>query len=259
MPLNACLQDWSRRRVWLIGASAGIGEALSAALHAQGAQLAVSARGTQGLRALASRCPGVECVPLDLTRPDDFGDAVTRVEDMLGGIDLVIFSAGAYAPGAAPDLDLTSARATLETNVVATISAVLQVLPHLQRGSGIVLTGSVAGYRGLPRAGVYGASKAAVNNFAETLYLDLKSRGISVYLANPGFVDTRLTRQNDFYMPALITPERATQYLLKGLARGRFEIHFPRRFTWLVKLLRLLPTSLYLRLASWGGRDETVD
>lgn len=109
----------------------------------------------------------------------------------------------------------------------------------------ISLVGSVAGYRGLPLSLAYGPTKAALINLAETLYLDVHRHGIGVSLINPGFVDTPLTRTNDFEMPALLTPEQAAQAILKGWARGAFEIHFPRRFTWGMKLLRLLPYALF--------------
>lgn len=106
---------------------------------------------------------------------------------------------------------------------------------------GIAIIASVAGWIGLPKASVYGPSKAALINLAEILYSDLHPRGLDVYLINPGFVNTQLTAQNDFDMPALQTPDEAASAILRGIAAGRFEIHFPRRFTLLIKLLRLLP------------------
>jgi short-subunit dehydrogenase len=126
------------------------------------------------------------------------------------------------------------------------------VLPLLARngGGGLVLVSSVAGYRGLPKALGYGPPKAALIHFAETLFLDLRSRGVGVWVVNPGFVATRLTAQNDFRMPALMTPEAAAEAFLAGMASGRFDIHFPKRFTRFMKLLRLLPYSLYFRLAA---------
>jgi len=116
--------------------------------------------------------------------------------------------------------------------------------PHLS------LVASVAGYRGLPRAMAYGPSKAALINFAETLYLDLAPRGVSVFLINPGFVATPLTARNDFEMPALISAEEAARRIIDGFASGRFEIHFPRRFTGVLKMLRMLPDRLYFHLIS---------
>ncbi len=121
------------------------------------------------------------------------------------------------------------------------------VLPHmLARHSGhISLVSSVAGFRGLPNGLAYGPTKAALINLAETLYLDLRAAGIGVSLINPGFVETPLTAQNPFTMPALISPAQAAQEILRGWSRGTFDIHFPRRFTRWLKLLRLLPYRLY--------------
>jgi short-subunit dehydrogenase len=103
----------------------------------------------------------------------------------------------------------------------------------------------VAGYGGLPKALIYGASKAALINFTETLYLDLHGRGLGVYLINPGFVRTPLTARNDFPMPHLIDADRAAQEIVAGLERGEFEIHFPKAFSRKLKLLRLLPYRWY--------------
>jgi len=130
-----------------------------------------------------------------------------------------------------------------EVNYMGALYLLAAVLPALRaRGQGhISLVGSVAGYRGLPNSLAYGPTKAALINLAETLYLDLRTQGIGVSLINPGFVDTPLTRQNEFKMPALITPEQAAQEILKGWARGEFEIHFPKRFTRWMKVLQLLP------------------
>ncbi|RYY71802.1 MAG: SDR family NAD(P)-dependent oxidoreductase, partial [Comamonadaceae bacterium] len=137
-----------------------------------------------------------------------------------------------------------------QVNYVGALHVVDGVLPALlAQGSGhLSLMGSVAGYRGLPKSLAYGPTKAALINLAETLYLDLRERGIGVSVVNPGFVRTPLTAQNDFHMPALITPQAAAQATLRGWARGAFEIHFPRRFTLVMKLLRLLPFGIYQSL-----------
>ena len=121
------------------------------------------------------------------------------------------------------------------------------VLPMLRaQGHGhLSLVASVAGYRGLPNALAYGPSKAALQHLAETLYLDLRPEGIGVSVINPGFVATLLTAGNRFNMPALLTPEQAAQAIVHGWAKGRFDIHFPKRFTLWLKLLRHMPHSVY--------------
>jgi short-subunit dehydrogenase len=147
-------------------------------------------------------------------------------------------------------LDANDIDRLLAINLRAPMAAAARLIPQLlKQGSGaLAFVSSVAGYRGLPKAAAYGPTKAALINFAETLYLDLAPRGLSVYLINPGFVATPMTAANDFEMPALISPQQAAEEIIAGFGRGSFEIHFPRRFTYWLKLLRLLPYSLYFAL-----------
>lgn len=249
-PLNTPITDWRGRRVWLVGASSGIGAALARELAARGASLALSARRRDKLEELVAACPGARVEPLDVTRPGDF----PRVRDGLlgawGGLDVVILNAGTYRPLRAWELTPELIRETLRTNLEGLLDGVAAALPPLlEGGSGaLVLMGSVAGYGGLPRATLYGPSKAALINLAEVLYLDLAPRGVSVFLVNPGFVATPLTARNDFPMPALISAEEAASRILAGLATGAFEIHFPQRFTLVLRLLRWLPRRLYFPL-----------
>lgn len=250
MPLNRPVRDWTGRRVWIVGASSGIGAALAEALSARGARLALSARRREALEAVAARCGGALVVPMDVTISADHARAASAVQEVLGGIDMVIFNAGTYRPMRAWELDPVSIRNTVDTNLTGVMEGVAAVVPHmLARGEGaIVLVGSVAGYGGLPKAAAYGPTKAALINFAEVLHLDLAPRGIDVFLVNPGFVDTPLTQQNDFHMPALMTAADAAGSILEGFAAGSFEIHFPRRFTRVLKLMSMLPRRLYFAL-----------
>jgi short-subunit dehydrogenase len=139
-------------------------------------------------------------------------------------------------------------------NYLGALHVVHAVMPSLLReGRGhLSLLGSVAGYRGLPRSLGYGPTKAALIHLAESLYLELRPRGIGVSVVNPGFVDTPLTAQNRFPMPAMISPAEAARRMLRGWSAGRFEIHFPRRFTWPMKLLSLLPFGVYQALVRRG-------
>lgn len=247
---NEPITDWRGRRVWIVGASTGIGAALAASLDRRGARLALSARNAGRLEALAAECGAALALPLDVTRPEDFAPALARIVAAWGGLDLVVFNAGTYQPMRAWELAPGSARHTLDTNLVGVMEGVAAVLPLLlAQGQGaMALVGSVAGYRGLPRALAYGPSKAALINLAESLYLDVAPRGLSVFLVSPGFVATPLTAGNDFHMPALISAESAAEAMVEGFARGSFEIHFPRRFTRVLKLLRFLPDRLYFWL-----------
>lgn len=245
-PSNPLQADWTGRRVWLVGASTGIGEALARALHARGAQVAVSARNARALEAFVSTHAGSVALPLDAQDPAALREAA-RSWSQGGPIDLVAYCAGHYRPMRAETWSLEEMLQHQQVNYVGALNLLDAVLPLLRaQGRGHVsLFGSVAGYRGLPRSLAYGPTKAALIHLAEALYLDLRPQGVGVSIVNPGFVRTPLTAQNDFHMPALMSPDEAARAILRGWARGRFEIHFPRRFTLGMKLLRLLPFRAY--------------
>jgi NAD(P)-dependent dehydrogenase (short-subunit alcohol dehydrogenase family) len=251
MSQNPPLRDWTGKTVWLVGASSGIGLATARALHARGARVAVSARQAGALADFVQAHPGALALPLDATDLHAVRDAAAQLAQS-GGLDLVAYCAGHYKAQRAFAFDLGEMLKHQEINYLGALYVLDAVLPYfLQRGTGHVsLISSVAGYRGLPRSLAYGPTKAALINLAESLYADLSPRGLGVSLINPGFVQTGLTAQNRFPMPALITAEQAASEILRGWERGRFEIHFPRRFTRVMKLLQWLPYSLYLPLVS---------
>ena len=248
--MNKPFSDWAGQRVWIIGASSGIGAALAQALLQHGAHVAVSARRAEALQTVVAGHGEARVLAFDLTDDDAFARAADALFKAWGGIDLVVFSAGAYAPMRAWQLDAKDIDRLLAINLRAPMAATAQLLPRLlKQGSGaLAFVSSVAGFRGLPKAAAYGPTKAALINFAETLYLDLAPRGLSVFLINPGFVATPMTAANDFEMPALISPQQAAEEIIAGFGRGSFEIHFPRRFTYWLKLLRILPYGLYFAL-----------
>jgi short-subunit dehydrogenase len=250
--MNPKIQDWTNKRVWLIGASTGIGAATAQLLLKKGAKVALSARSLQQLTNLAAVWPLEQvCVlPLDITQPSQLKHAHERLCAIWGGVDVYLLLAGGYTPMRADAFNPQQARALIELNVQGAFNLLEVALPQLiKQGQGALgLVSSVAGYRGLPKALVYGPSKAALINLAETLYLDLAPQGIGVYLVNPGFVETPLTAQNDFKMPALISANQAAIALVCGLEQGQFEITFPRRFTYWMKWMRLLPYRLYFYL-----------
>ena len=252
-PLNAPIQDWRGRRVWLVGASSGIGLACAKALQAAGAHVLVSARDLGTLSEWAATCKSqglpVELLSLDVT------DAlqvkyVARQVAAGGKLDFVLYCAGHYRAQRATEFDLNDMLRHQDVNYNGLLRVLDAVLPmFLQQGSGhISVVSSVAGWRGLPNGLAYGPTKAAVTHVAETLYMDLQDKGIGVSVVNPGFVATPLTAQNNFQMPALITPEQAATAMLAGWAEGLFDIHFPKRFTAWLKLLRLLPYRAYFAL-----------
>jgi short-subunit dehydrogenase len=247
MRLNPPLTDWSRRRVWLIGASTGIGRATAQALHARGAQVVASARSADALHSLALECPGLQTLPLDVVDAQALRQAANQLYQNGPPLDLVVYCAGHYQAMRAQDFNLLEMRKHLEVNYLGALHMLDAVLPDLLRtGQGhISLVSSVAGFRGLPKSLAYGPTKAALGNLAEALYIDLHEVGLGVSLINPGFVATTLTASNAFHMPALITPVQAASEIIAGWERGQFEIHFPKRFTTWMKLLRILPYRWY--------------
>jgi NAD(P)-dependent dehydrogenase (short-subunit alcohol dehydrogenase family) len=272
-PLNPSFDDWSGRRVWIVGASSGIGAELARALQHRGARIALSARRADALREVAGcvegprpdgpsepaprpapphggRAAPAEILPLDVNDADAIADACRTLRERWGGIDLVLWVAGTYTPMRAADFDLAAARRMLDTNLGSVFGGLAALLPMLleQRSGGIALVSSVAGYSGLPQALVYGPTKAALINLAESLYVDLHPSGIGVYLVNPGYVDTPATAANGYRMPALISAAQAAAATLDGIAAGRFEVHYPRRFTTWLKVARLLPYRAYFTL-----------
>ncbi len=243
---NPKLTDWKNKSVWLVGASTGIGRATAAALHAAGARVYVSARNAQALEAFVAEHPGAVALPLDTVDLPAIKAAAAQIA-AAGPLDLMMYCAGYYRELRATEFSLAEMLKHEQVNYVGALHALDAVLPGmLARGTGhISLISSVAGFRGLPKSLAYGPTKAALINLAETLYVDLQVAGIGVSLVNPGFVETPLTAQNDFEMPGLITSDQAAKEILNGWADGEFEIHFPRKFTRWMKLLRLLPYRAY--------------
>ena len=248
-PFNRPLNDWRGRSVWLVGASSGIGLACAKALHSQGAKVCVSARQVTLLNDFVAQHPGSLALPLDVTDAPALHAAAQQVQSHQG-LEVVVYCAGVYQAVRATRYDLSSMTQHMAVNYQGALLMLDAVLPTLLRqGHGhISLVSSVAGYRGLPQSLAYGPSKAALTHLAEALYLDLQDSGIGVSVINPGFVDTPLTAQNQFAMPALITSDQAAQHILQGWRDGLFEIHFPKRFTRWLQLLRILPYRWYFSL-----------
>ena len=257
MSLNPQLREWAGQTVWVVGASSGIGRATACALHAQGANVFVSARNAAALDDWVAQHPGTDAqgrpravaLALDVSDGTQVREAAHTLEARQP-LDVVLYCAGYYQPQRASAFDLNDMLQHQRINYLGALHVLDAVLPALcaRRRGHISLVSSVAGYRGLPQGLAYGPTKAALINLAETLYLDLHDLGLGVSVVNPGFVETPLTAQNTFQMPALITPEQAAQAMLTGWARGDFEIHYPKRFTGWLKLLRLLPYRWYFPL-----------
>ena len=246
MSYNLPINDWRGKTVWLVGASSGIGRATAHALHVQGAKVIVSARNQQALDIFAADHPGATVLAMDAADAASV-EVAAKIVLCAGPLDLVLYCAGYYKEMRATQFDLASMLQHNQVNYMGALYVLSAVLPHfLARKAGhISLVSSVAGFRGLPQGLAYGPTKAALINLAETLYVDLQDSDIGVSLICPGFVETPLTAQNKFSMPGLIKPEQAADEILRGWAKGQFEIHFPKRFTLLMKALALLPAALY--------------
>ena len=245
--MNPRIDNWAGKRVWVIGASTGIGAETARMLIAKGARVAVSARRAEPLHALTRDHADTLVAPLDITDLASLHSARDAIIARWQGLDLVLVVAGSYNEMRADNFDIKLANQLIDLNFRGVLNCLDAVLPDLLKHGtgGIGIVGSVAGYSGLPKALIYGPTKAALINLCESLYLDLRPRGIGVYLINPGFVKTPLTAGNDFAMPALITAEVAAQQIIRGIERGRFHIHFPHRFTNWLRLARLMPYRLY--------------
>ncbi len=226
--------------IWIIGASEGIGAALAREWAGRGARLILSARSADRLGALAeSLGPDHIPLPLDVADRGSIQAAAEKIA-CIDPLDRVVHLAALYEAGGVADADPDRAAQIVTVNLTGSFHIAQIAPPLLRMGGQLALCGSVAGYIGLPQGQIYSATKAGVINLAESLRNEMAGR-IDVRLICPGFVDTRMTQANDFNMPAMITPEAAARAIIQGLNSRPFEVHFPRRLTWGLKLLSALP------------------
>ena len=241
--------DLTGKTYWLVGASEGLGRELAIAMAEAGARCILSARNTERLTDIASSLAHDPVVcRLDVTD----GVSVEKAwADILGiDIDGVIYIAGYYDPISATNWDRDAVLQMADVNFIGALRVLGHVVPHfVERGSGhIVAIGSLSGYRGLPGAIGYGASKAGLMHLVENIQVDLKGTGVCTQMINPGFIRTRLTDKNDFGMPFIMSPKEAAQRTLRAMQSGRFKTDFPWGFSLVFRLSRLLPNWLYLRI-----------
>jgi short-subunit dehydrogenase len=241
--------------VWITGASTGIGRELALQIAATGARVAISARSAEKLADVANLAPTIMAFPVDVTDAQAVAKAHVAIEQQLGPIDLAILNAGSWEPMAAGRFESAVLERTYDTNVFGVTRALEALIPAMSaRGSGhIALVASVAGWRGLPKSIAYGSSKAALIHIAECLKTDLVDTGVTISLINPGFVDTPMTKRNDFPMPFMVTAEKAATIIIRGLHQGRFEITFPWQMATILKVMRIIPYWLYFWLLRRGG------
>lgn len=253
---------------WITGASTGIGRALALKLVGEGYTVVVTARDHEKLVDLGHTAPGpghIAVLDGDVADPRDVERIVAAIEYEHGALALAVLNAGIFIPVHGENLHREDFEKTFAVNLHGVVNCLIPAVRHMkEKGHGqIAIVSSVAGCAGLPLSAAYGATKAALVNMAESLKFDLDKLNIRIQIVNPGFVDTPATANNDFSMPFLISPEEAANRIAAGLKASGFEITFPKRFTWQVKALRLLPYRLYFwlmnRRTKWKDRPlETV-
>jgi NADP-dependent 3-hydroxy acid dehydrogenase YdfG len=241
------VRSFAGKRYWLVGASEGLGRALALKLSKTSCEVIVSARSTERLEALVAELPGkARAVACDVADPE----SVRRAAEEVGEIDGMVYLAGLYWPMKATEWDAEKVATMVDVNLTGAARVVGEVLPPmLARGRGhIVLTGSLSGFRGLPGAVGYGATKAGIMSLGETMRIDLKGTGVVVQNANPGFIRTRLTDKNEFRMPFLMEPEEAAEHMMALMRSDRFSSSFPWAFGAWFRFSQFLPDWLYYRI-----------
>lgn len=241
------MREFRGKRYWLVGASEGLGLALAQRLSSAGAELVISARSPDRLAEAVALLPGrATPIPCDVASTASVRDAAEQA----GHLDGVIFLAGVYTPMKAQDWDADAVEAMCNINLTGCARVMGAVLPGMvERRSGhVVITGSLSGFRGLPGAIGYCASKAGTMSLAESMYCDLRGTGVDVQLCNPGFIKTRLTDKNDFNMPQIMEPGQAAQIMFEHMTTDRFSNSFPIPFAWVFRLSQFLPDWVYYRL-----------
>jgi len=243
------------KNIWITGASSGIGKALAIKFASEGWKVAASARRENLLKELNQKNENIHPFPLDVTNIDQCKTVFSNIVEKFADIEISIFGTGIHDPKSEKKFNLDKIRKIMEVNYFGTMNSINAVYEYYnnKKSGQISIISSVAGYRGLPAAGAYCASKSALTSFAETLQFEMKRKNVRVSLVSPGFIKTPMTDQNDFPMPMIKSPEFAAEQIYIGLIKKKgFEIHFPKAFTYFLKLLRILPNSIYFKIVEMG-------
>ncbi len=237
------------KNIWITGASSGIGKALTLKFAEEGWQVAISARRENLLNELSELNKNISSFPLDVNNKERCKETFEQIIKKYQNIDICFFCTGTWDPKKEKDIDIEQIEHVMKVNFFGTLNCIKAVEQYFKdkKSGHISIVSSVAGYRGLPNSTGYGASKAALNNLAESLYFDFGRQNVRVSLVSPGFIKTPMTDKNEFKMPFLKTPEFAAEKIYNGLVNGSsFEIDFPKELTLILKLLKILPNRLYL-------------
>ena len=247
-------KQFQNQNIWIIGASSGIGLEMALYLSSHGANIIVSARSKDVLKNIVLKTGGKQdfALSLDVQNSDEVKNAVSIITAKFDKLDRVIFMASIYEPTACNEMDIEKAKQIIDINLKGAVNIVHYCLPifEKQNKSQLVLCGSVAGYNGLPNGQPYSATKAAIINFAESLKSEYRNSTLDVKVINPGFVKTRLTEKNKFKMPFILNPKEAAKEICNKLNSKSFEIHFPKKMSLPLKLLKFLPYTLYFWIVS---------
>jgi NAD(P)-dependent dehydrogenase (short-subunit alcohol dehydrogenase family) len=240
----------NQKKIWITGASSGIGKAVAEKFALEGWKVAVSARRKEILDEM-SKHENIFSYPLDVTNQEQIKNSFEKIINDFNGLDLCLFSSGTYDPKLEQEINVKQNKFVMETNFFGVLYCINTVEKYFKdkKNGHISIVSSVAAYRGLPNSSGYGPSKAALTNLTESLYFDFKKHNVRISLISPGFIKTPLTDKNEFAMPFIKSPEFAAKKMFEGLTRSKtFEIHFPKALTILLKILRILPYKIYLYL-----------
>ena len=243
------------KNVWITGSSSGIGKALAIKFANEGWQVAASARRENLLKDLNNQNPNIHSFPLNVNNEDETKNIFQNIVEKFQTVDIAVFCTGIHDPESEKKLSSEKIREIMETNFFGTLNCVMAVNTYFRekKNGHISIVSSVAGYRGLPAASGYCASKSALTSLAESLYFDFKRHNVRVSLVSPGFIKTPMTNKNKFPMPMIKSPEFAAEKMFTGLTKkNTFEIHFPIAFTMLMKLLKIMPNWLFFLLVKKG-------
>ena len=244
-----------KKVIWITGASSGIGKALSLNFANEGWIVAASARRENLLKELKELHENIHPFPLDVTNSNQCKAVFENITKKFDDIEISVFCTGMHDPKSEKEFNLDKIKEIMEVNYFGTMNSINSVYKYYseKKNGQISIVSSVAGYRGLPAAGAYCASKSALTSFAESLHFEMKRKNIRISLVSPGFIKTPMTDKNEFPMPMIKSPEFAADQIYNGLIKSNsFEIHFPKLFTYIMKFLKILPNNIYFKLVEKG-------